>query len=96
MSCTVVKNLNQLTAGDIISPAKHKPTYIHVNQHNIRKNIKGENLPVITIKRGSDNFYANGVKINGEVELVYSADNPILKCGARLVMITNDNVEVTK
>lgn len=94
MNCTVVKN--QATAGDIISPAPHKPTYIHVNQHHIRKNIKGDKLPVITIKRGSDNFYANGVKINGEVELVYSADKPILKCGARLVMITNNVVEVTE
>ena len=41
-------------------------TYIHVNQHKIRGNLKhGTNDPVITVKEGKSNTYCHEVKIDG-------------------------------
>lgn len=85
--------------GTIISP-KRAPLRIHINQHNIRSNKQhGTDLPVVTIKRGSENFYANGVKTLGEATIVYSGAgcdvNPILSCGARVVMETHGDVLIT-
>lgn len=68
------------------TPAK---TIIHVNQHNIRSNLKnGEHKPVITVKRGKSNTYAHHVVLvdpDGEVvaEVKYQPDHP-LSCGARV------------
>ena len=58
---------------------------IHVNQHNIRHNIKNtsDRRPVITIKTYKSNEYVDGVEIIGPSKLVYSPDKP-LSCGARL------------
>jgi hypothetical protein len=45
-------------------------TIIHVNQHNVKANAKGADLPVITCKTYKNNTYANEVIIydkNGEV-----------------------------
>jgi hypothetical protein len=59
-------------------------TYIHVNQHKIRSNKKnGTNEPVITIKKGKENTYCHEVK-------------PLLSCGARVVILTESEVEVVK
>jgi|TARA_R110000737_G_scaffold331600_1_gene347951 hypothetical protein len=62
-------------------------TRIHVNQHNIRANNKGENLPVITVKDYTQNRKANTAKVmkDGEVvcQVVYSPDKP-LSCGAKV------------
>jgi len=64
-------------------------TIIHVNQHNIKFNIKNGNLkPVVTVKEGRKNTYTNSAKIldsNGKVvaEVIYSPDKP-LSCGARV------------
>ena len=66
-------------------------TVIHVNQHNIRDNLKdGGKRPVITVKNYKSNTYCNRVKfIDGEV--VYSPDKP-LSCGARVWIETNEPV----
>lgn len=63
-------------------------TRIHVNQHNIRKNAKGEALPVLTVKDYKENRKCNEVDIvskSGEViaKVIYSPDNP-LACGAKV------------
>jgi hypothetical protein len=64
-------------------------TIIHINQHNIRSNLKhGESKPVITVKRGKQNTYAHHVALvgpDGEVvaEVKYQPDHP-LSCGARV------------
>ena len=70
-------------------------TYIHVNQHKIRKNLKeNENEPVITVKRGKENIYCKRVKILGDSEVLQSStDKPILSCGARVVIVTEAEVE---
>lgn len=65
--------------------------YIHVNQHTIRKNINAEvKEPPIAIKRGKNgvSVYANNVRIPDGSHIIYSPDNPILSCGARLVIET--------
>ena len=77
---------------------KKKKTFIHVNQHVIRSNKKhNENKPVITIKQGSKNTYCHEVAIKGESRVIYGGnDNPILSCGARVVIETESEVEVIK
>lgn len=69
-------------------------TYIHVNQHVIRKNKKdGTNEPTITVKRGRKNVYCHRALITGPSQVIYSADKPILSCGARVVIATESPVE---
>ena len=71
-------------------------TYIHVNQHKIRANLKnGTNEPVITVKTGKENRYCRSVTINGPSEVLQSTtDKPILSCGARVVMVTESDVTI--
>lgn len=75
---------------------KSSPIYIHVNQHNIRKSIKGEDLPVITVKCSDKNVYGYEVKITGESEVIYggAGNKPLLSCGARVVIKTFSDVYV--
>lgn len=70
--------------------------YIHVNQHKIRANKKnGTNDPVITVKEGRKNTYGHSVKINGPSKVIYGGnDKPILSCGARVVIVTESEVEI--
>ena len=69
-------------------------TRIHVNQHNIRANTKGANLPVLTVKDYKQNRKCNEVEfINGRI--VYSPDNP-LSCGAKVWIETDDPVIIVK
>jgi len=67
-------------------------TIVHVNQHNIRANSKGENRKVLTVKTYKSNTYCNRVKfIDGEIK--YSPDKP-LSCGAKVWIETNKPVEI--
>ncbi len=69
-------------------------TYIHVNQHKIRANLKhGTDVPVITVKSGKTNKYCHDVEILGPSVVRYSeTDKPILACGARVVIETEADV----
>ena len=67
-------------------------TIIHVNQHNIRANTKGENRKVLTVKTYKSNTYCNRVKFT-EGEIVYSPDKP-LSCGAKVWIETQQPVEI--
>lgn len=63
--------------------------YIHVNQHKIRKNISAEvKEPVVRVQRGRSgpSTYVNSVRIPDGSVMRYSPDNPLLACGARLVI----------
>lgn len=66
---------------------------IHVNQHNIKRNIKNPEyqLPVITIKTYKSNDYAYEVYIDGPAKVVYSPDKP-LSCGAKVWVETESDV----
>ena len=72
-------------------------TRIHVNQHNIRANKKGAELPVITVKDYKQNRKGNTAEImqDGEVicRVVYRPEKP-LPCGARVWIETENHVEV--
>lgn len=71
-------------------------TIVHVNQHNIRKNIRAKDedrLPVLTVKTYKTNTYANTVTIDGPSKIVYSPDKP-LSCGARVWIETEGEVKI--
>jgi hypothetical protein len=70
-------------------------TKIHVNQHNVRANVKGADLPVLTVKTYKENTRCNEVLINGPSRVVYSPDKP-LSCGAKVWIETEAKVEVVR
>ena len=88
-----------LTKGDILEEGP-KVKKIHVNQHNIRSNkSKDTDLPVITIKIGSKNYYCNEIEIMGSSKVSYcgSGDQkPLISCGARVVMETTSEVRIIR
>lgn len=72
-------------------------TLLHVNQHNIRANSKGANLPVLTVKDYKNNRKCNTAIIRDDsgtivAKLVYSPDKP-LACGAKVWIETELTVE---
>jgi len=66
-------------------------TIIHVNQHNVRANAKGQDLPVLTVKTYKSNTKCNSVEIHGPSKVVYSPDKP-LSCGAKVWVETESEV----
>lgn len=73
--------------------------YIHINQHHIRSNIKGdtEPKPVITIKEGNKNTYCNEVEILGPSKVIYCGGGdvkPLLSCGARVIIETESELKI--
>jgi hypothetical protein len=70
-------------------------TRIHVNQHNIRANTKGADLPVLTVKTYKANTKCNEVVVHGPSRVVYSPDDP-LSCGAKVWVETEAEVEVVR
>lgn len=66
---------------------------IHVNQTNIKKNIKGAKLPCITVKHKGGNDYGHEVKVLGPSRII----NPTkaLACGARVWIETESDVIIT-
>ncbi|MCT7962265.1 helix-turn-helix domain-containing protein [Laspinema sp. D1] len=59
-------------------------TCIHVNRTRISQNYKhGENLPVLSVKRGSSNQYGYEVEVSGPCRVVYRPDQP-KDCGAKV------------
>tara|TARA_B100002019_G_C20927006_1_gene430311 strand:+ start:298 stop:579 length:282 start_codon:yes stop_codon:yes gene_type:complete len=88
-----------LEAG-IVLESGSKLKKIHINQHNIRSNkTKNTDLPVITIKIGSKNYYCNEIEIDGPSTVKYcgSGDQkPLISCGARVVMETKSKIKIIK
>lgn len=73
-------------------------TRIHVNQHNIRANSRGADLPVLTVKDYKQNRKGNAVEIldtegNVIATLLYQPDKP-LACGAKVWIETTLKVNV--
>ena len=67
---------------------------IHINQHIIKRNSKtGQREPVITVKEGRTNTYAQSVEILGTSKIVYSPDKP-LSCGAKVWIETNAEIKI--
>jgi hypothetical protein len=86
-----------LNSGDVLED-NGKIKKIHINQHNIRSNkTKYTDLPVITIKIGSKNYYCNQIEIMGPSKISYcgSGDQkPLINCGARVIMETTSEVKI--
>ena len=74
-------------------------TILHVNQHNIKANAKGADMPVLTVKDYKQNRKGNEASIvkDGVVlaKLIYSPDKP-LPCGAKVWSETELDVEVCR
>lgn len=74
-------------------------TYVHVNKNVIASNRKhGRNEPAVRFQKGKYGkaTYAHEVEIEGPSRMIYSPHEPILPCGARLVVATEANVRVIK
>lgn len=88
-----------LNSGDILEESD-KVKKIHINQHNIRSNkTKDTDLPVVTIKIGSKNYYCNEIEISGPSTIRYCGsgdEKPLISCGARVVMETKSKVIILK
>ena len=66
---------------------------IHVNQHNVRSNLKMDcNKPVLTVKTGGKTIVANEVSGDGPFKVIYSPDKP-LACGARVWIETKAKLD---
>lgn len=66
--------------------------YTHVNRGQIDSNrIHGTDLPAITIKRGKHGkpTHAHEIEIPGPSRVIYSPHEPILPCGARMVIMSD-------
>lgn len=70
-------------------------TLVHVNQHAIRRNTKGGDEPVLTVKTYKSNTYAREVRLEGPSRVVYSPDKP-LSCGARVWVETDAPVTILR
>lgn len=68
--------------------------YVSINGHTIRRNAKnGTDEPPIRIatrRNDTKPIYAREIEIVGRARLVYQPEAPIMKCGARLVLIADD------
>jgi hypothetical protein len=93
----IEKMVQQLHSGDEL-PEDSKVKKIHINQHHIRSNkTKDTDLPVITIKYRSKNYYCNEIEIMGPSKVSYcgSGDQkPLISCGARVVMETTSKIKI--
>jgi hypothetical protein len=74
--------------------------YTHINRQKIDANRKYKKSdPVITIKRGKSGtpIYAHEVEFPAGARLVYSdAEAPILPCGARAVIISEEMPKIIR
>jgi len=87
-----MKKIDITISGHKIDTRRHKFAHVSVNSHVIRSNAKNrtDEPPIRVAKSQSDKhpIYAREVEISGPSKLVYSADDSIMKCGARLVLVT--------
>ena len=63
--------------------------YIHVNKNKIASNAKhGIEEPVVRYQKGKygQSVYCHELEIPGPSKMIYSPHEPILPCGARLVI----------
>lgn len=63
--------------------------YTHVNRNTINSNTKnGTSLPAVRIQEGKNGkpVYGFEVELPAGSRMIYSPHEPLLKCGARLVI----------
>lgn len=73
--------------------------YIHVNKNIIFKNGKhGTNDPAVRFQKGKygKSVYCHELNIEGPSRIIYSPHEPILPCGAKLVIETEFKPTIIK
>ena len=71
--------------------------YIHVNRNQIDANTKHKtHTPSVRFQKGKHGkpVYCNEVQIPGPSRVIYSPHEPILPCGARLVIVSEQEPKV--
>lgn len=64
--------------------------YVHINRGVIDSNRKHtKNDPPISFRKGKygKSFYAHEIELPESTKVIYNPHDPILKCGARLVIV---------
>lgn len=73
--------------------------YVSINGHVIRSNLKhGKDQPPIRIVKSRGDRkprYAHEIEIEGSCRIVYKKE-PVLSCGARVVLETSNEVKVIR
>ena len=73
--------------------------YTHVNRNTIASNVKhGTTEPAVRFQRDryGKPVYAMEVEIDGPVRVVYSPHDPLLPCGARLVIASEAEPRIVR
>jgi hypothetical protein len=73
--------------------------YTHINRGRIDSNRKhGTDIPVVRIQKGKYGkpMYAHRVRLPEGSEIAYSAHEPLLPCGARLVIISEEQPTIVR
>lgn len=73
--------------------------FSHINKNVIQANAKRppeEREPVVRFQKGRHGTptYATRIRLRGESELIYDAENALLPCGAKLVIASTEEPEV--
>lgn len=74
-------------------------TYISINKQVVAQNSRrGQVRPPIAVRTSKSGpaVYCHRLRIDGPSALYYTPGRPILKCGARLVLVTESEVYVEK
>lgn len=65
-------------------------TFIHVNRNTMASNLKhGTDKPAISVRQGGSIEYVHDVVIDGPSRILSSGTEPLLSCGARVVIETD-------
>lgn len=73
--------------------------FTHINRNVIDSNRKhGKDDPPITIRHGKSGQprYGSSVVLPAESRIVYDPDGRILPCGARLVIVSNEEPKIVE
>lgn len=73
--------------------------YTHINRGLIDSNRKnGTDLPVVRFQKGKygKSSYAHEVEIPGPSRVIYSPHEPMLPCGARMVIVSEVQPKVIR
>ena len=73
--------------------------FVHVNKNTIARNRNkplSEREPAVRFQKGlrGKSQYAMRVRLPGPSEVIYDAEQPLLPCGARLVIVTEQEPEI--
>lgn len=96
-----MKKIDTTYGSKAVTRRKSPIAFISINGQTIRKNaVTGSHDAPIRIARSQSDSkprYAHEITIVGPSQLVYSPDEPIIRCGARLALIAAyDDVRIIR